>query len=490
MRYRTKLLIFLVALVLVSSGTLFGMLYWRTRSFILNELSSKVTSIAASTAKMLDGDALATLKTHDDENSETYRRIELQLRQVRDANRRRDVQIKFIYTLMCPPDRPGEVRFGVDSEEWTKDKSHLGDLNVVATAQGRARHLTSVYAQPGFYTDQWGTWLSGFAPVHDSKGRFVGAVGVDMAADSALGELHQYLVGAMVQLGSALALALAMALVLARLVSRPLHVLKRALSQIGTGDLNTRVKLSGKDEFAEVGRAVESMCKGLRERQMLKEAMARYHSRTVAEHILASGELPTLSGERRKVTVLFSDIRGFTRLSGGMSPEQVVGLLNEYFERMIEIIFQHQGTLDKFIGDGLMAVFGAPLEDRDQERHAVLAAIEMQAALVELNERWRLNRQVQLATGVGINTGVAIVGNIGSSQRMEYTAIGDTVNLASRLEALTKTVGAPILISETTRAALGDSIRLRAVGATDIRGVAMPVNVYAVGDNSTSSLAA
>src|SRR5262249_49515088 len=130
------------------------------------------------------------------------------------------------------------------------------------------------------------------------------------------------------------------------------------------------------------------------------------------------------------------------------------------------------------------------LEDLDQERHAVQAAIEMQEALRELNERWKLDRQVQLATGIGINTGVAIVGNIGSSQRMEYTAVGDTVNLASRLEALTKTVQEPILVSESTRAALGNSVRLRPVGPTEIRGITIPVNVYAIETGASPSLAA
>jgi adenylate cyclase len=296
------------------------------------------------------------------------------LRSVRDANRRDDVHIKFIYTLTRSEQDPSVVLFGVDAEESLKEKSHVGDVYREGTDRGLAAKLDRVQAEPNVVTDHWGTWVTATAPVKDAQGRTVAAVGVDMAAGDLNGAIREFMLSGVAQLGISVAMAAAVALLLARWVSHPLRVLKAALVKVGDGDLDAKVALGGRDEFAEVGRSVEAMCKGLRERQALKEAVVRYHSRHVAEQIVSSGQLPALHGERRKVTVLFSDIRGFTTMSHAMSPEQVVALLNEYFERMIDILFKHQGTLDKFIGDGLMAVFGAPLEDPFQEEHAVAAA--------------------------------------------------------------------------------------------------------------------
>jgi adenylate cyclase len=177
-------------------------------------------------------------------------------------------------------------------------------------------------------------------------------------------------------------------------------------------------------------------------------------------------------------------------MSDAMSPEQVVATLNEYFEKMIEVIFKYHGTLDKFIGDGLMAVFGAPLDDSYQERNAVAAALEMQQALAEICAKREAEGFPPLKIGIGINTGIAIVGNIGSTQRMEYTAIGDTVNLASRLESQTKSLDVPILISEYTYVEVRNAFRTKAMGHVEIRGRADPVSVYAVEARNDSVKAA
>jgi adenylate cyclase len=390
------------------------------------------------------------------------------------------VQIKFIYTLMRSEQDPSVVLFGVDAEESLKDKSHVGDVYREGTARGMAGRLDRVQAEPQLLSDQWGTWVTATAPVKDAQGRTVAAVAVDMAAGDLNAEVRSTTLSGVAELGTAVALAAAVALLLARWVSRPLRVLKEALEKVGKGELDAKVALAGRDEFAEVGRSIEAMCKGLRERQALKEAVVRYHSRHVAEQIVSTGQLPALHGERRKVTVLFSDIRGFTTMSHAMAPEQVVALLNEYFERMIDILFKHQGTLDKFIGDGLMAVFGAPLEDLFQEEHAVAAAVEMQQALRELSDNWRERGLGELKVGIGINTGMAVVGNIGSSQRMEYTAVGDTVNLASRLEAQAKTLDASVLISEYTYLEVRNRFAARPMGTVELRGRSTPVAIYAV----------
>ena len=183
----------------------------------------------------------------------------------------------------------------------------------------------------------------------------------------------------------------------------------------------------------------------------MKKLFGQYVSKDVYEHLVANPALARLGGTRRDMTVLFSDIRGFTTVSEKGQPEEIVRTLNEYFTRMVELVFRHQGTLDKFVGDMVMALFGAPLDDPDHADHAVETALEMVEELRRLNERWKAEGRPELDIGIGINTGPMIAGNIGSEAIMSYTVIGDAVNLGSRLESLNKQYGTRIIISEGTR---------------------------------------
>ena len=213
---------------------------------------------------------------------------------------------------------------------------------------------------------------------------------------------------------------------------------------------------------------------------MVKTAFARYVSKQVMDNIIDTGRLPTLHGDRRKITALFSDIRGFTTMTETMKPEAVVDILNEYFKCMVDVVFRNQGTLDKFIGDGLMVVFGAPAADPLQEEHAVRTAIEMQQELRQLSRKWEDERKPPVQIGIGINTGFAIVGSVGSEVRMEYTAIGDTVNTAARLESATKDHGVNILISASTYDAVRETFDAACIGAIRVKGRVEPVMAYSV----------
>ncbi len=262
-----------------------------------------------------------------------------------------------------------------------------------------------------------------------------------------------------------------------RRVSGPLHELNDAVKRIGNADFDTPLQVRSKDEFGEVAEAVNQMAQGLKERDRVKTTFAHYVSHQVMDSILKSGADIRLSGDRRRISVLFCDIRGFTSISEKLKPEQVVLLLNDYFEAMVEVIFRHNGTLDKFIGDGIMVIFGAPEDDVYQEEHALKAAIEMQSELHKLALKWA-EHGIDMRIGIGINSGPAVVGNIGSSRRMDYTAIGDTVNLASRLESATKELGVGILVSEYTYNAVRGAFQFQEMGAVHVKGRNDPVMTY------------
>ena len=232
------------------------------------------------------------------------------------------------------------------------------------------------------------------------------------------------------------------------------------------------------DELEDLAKGFNHMVDGLKERDNLRTTFGKYMTQTVMDHLLA-GKV-SLGGELLKVTILFSDIRSFTSISEKMDPQALVGLLNEYFTEMVGIVMQEGGVVDKYIGDAIMAVFGAPVAKPDDAVNAVRAAVRMRQALVALNDRLEARGIPRLRTGIGIHTGEVVAGNIGSEKRMEYTVIGDPVNLASRLESNTKDLGVNVLISEDTYELTKDVITTKQVREITVKGRKQPVMTYEV----------
>jgi adenylate cyclase len=217
-----------------------------------------------------------------------------------------------------------------------------------------------------------------------------------------------------------------------------------------------------------------------REKRQVKQIFSRFVSRDVFDQLIADPSRARLGGERREMTVLFSDIRGFTTFSEKGRAEDVVAQLNEYFTRMVAVLFRHHATVDKFVGDMVMALFGAPLGDPDHADHAVSAALDMLAELETLNARWAAEGRPTLDIGVGVNTGEMIAGNIGSDTIMSYTVIGDAVNLGSRLESLNKQYATHIIISDQTRIRLKGRYDMESLGNVVVKGKTEPVAIYQV----------
>ncbi len=213
-----------------------------------------------------------------------------------------------------------------------------------------------------------------------------------------------------------------------------------------------------------------------------KERLSKYLSKDLAELVLGDPSMFELGGTRRHATILFSDIRNFTPLAERQEPEQVVQVLNEYFTEMVTIVFRYGGTLDKFLGDGLMAVFSVPFDLPHHELRAVVVALEMIEAVREFNLRHGLESSgaPPLSIGVGIATGAVVAGNIGSPERMEYTSIGDTVNFAARLESLNKSLGTHIIISEETWRAIRDRVPTRPLPPIKVKGKTGEPRLFAV----------
>ncbi|MBI4744590.1 MAG: hypothetical protein HY776_07225 [Actinobacteria bacterium] len=217
------------------------------------------------------------------------------------------------------------------------------------------------------------------------------------------------------------------------------------------------------------------------ERKKITQLFSRYVAPQIVDEIISSFEREglQLGGKRRMMTVLFADIRGFTSMSEQMEPEEVVGMLNMYLDKMTKVVFKHEGTLDKYIGDALMAVFNVPLDQANHALRAVATACEMQKEIKEINKELGYDDELTgLGYGIGINTGIAIVGNIGSSERMEYTVIGDTVNLAARLEGIASK--GKVLISSSTYQLVKDYVKVKKLHPISVKGKVEPVVAYEV----------
>ncbi len=478
MTYRTKVLVLLVGMAVLTTGVTVIVLAWNFSRILQERLGSQVLSVAATTAAFLDGDLHRQAVASRDRNSAAYISLRDAIRRARDANRRDDFFVKYAYTLTVQPDEPSLIRFGLDVEE---DESITADIGEAYRTELTNPFDVAEYQFDKVFTkDAWGEFLSANAPIKDSGGKPVAALGMDVESSFVMERMVRVWNIAGTAFAGALIVAVGVSFLISNRVSKPLSEIRRTVEAIGRGELSARAHVHTKDDFGRVGEAINAMGEGLQERAVLRTAIERYVPYNVADSIVHSPDAPMLRGERRKVTVLFADLRGFTKLAETRRPEEVVGFLNRCSEVMSTVIEQNHGTLDKFVGDGMMATFGAPEDDPFQEEHAVQAALALQSELSRLavepgDEHW-----ARVQVGVGINSGNAVVGSMGSSKHMEYTAIGDTVNCAAYIEEATKEFGADIVISEYTYNAVRGLFKTRKLGPLVVKGRADEVMIYAV----------
>jgi len=284
------------------------------------------------------------------------------------------------------------------------------------------------------------------------------------------------LTGAVVLFASVVAATLALLLV--RSVLTPVEELEQVMGTVAEGDLTARVYPCTSDELADLGLHFNAMTEEIAEQDRIKTAFGRYVSSAVRDGILG-GQI-RLGGERREVTIAFTDIRDFTTWCERTPPEDVIHTLNSYYEHLIQTLIKHGGTVTRYTGDGVLVLFGAPLEDPDHARHAVEAALEAREMLEKFNAIRRISGAFELCTGFGIHTGTAVVGSIGCEARAEYTPIGDPANVASRIEGLNRRLDTSILISRTTYERIADRVVVGKTAETTVKGRVEPVQVYEV----------
>lgn len=272
--------------------------------------------------------------------------------------------------------------------------------------------------------------------------------------------------------------AVTLTLLLVRSVLTPMQEIERVMTAVADGDLTARVRPYTSDELADLGLHFNKMTEELAGQERVKTAFGRYVSAAVRDGIL-NGQI-RLGGERRELTIAFTDIRNFTSWCERTPPEEVIRTLNAYYENLVQILTAHGGTVTRYTGDGVLVLFGAPLDDPEHARHAVEAALEAHELLDKFNAIRRVAGAFELRTGFGIHTGVAVVGSIGCEARAEYTPIGDPANVASRIEGLNRGLGTSVLISHATYERVADDVIVGKTAETPVKGRVEPVQVYEI----------
>jgi len=286
--------------------------------------------------------------------------------------------------------------------------------------------------------------------------------------------------------GASVLLSVGAAVYVGRTIIRPIRSLEASMHRVETGDLDAEAEVTSDDEIGHLAAAFNRMTGGLRREAMVRDLFGQYVSPEVAR--MAIERHGELEGEIVECTVLFVDIRRFTALAEVLPPARLIGTLNRYFERMLVEVEAEGGIVNKFGGDSLLAVFGSPLNPMaDHAQRAVRAALRMREALGEFNREQAASELPQLRVGFGLATGELVAGNVGSSRKLEYTVIGDPVNLAARLQELTTSLGAEILVSDRTAELATGVATFRSLGEVEVRGRAEHVEVFAVEGSTTSA---
>lgn len=445
-------------------------------------LRHRVKAIVTSLSETLPADAIGQIPAEMAENTPLHDALFEQFARIGKS----DPDIDSIY-IFRPTLEPTKLRFFVDFAKREK-RGAAGELYSAKDVPVLLRGFEEIAIEERPFMDAFGLTLSGYAPIIASDGRVVGIVGVDVLVDRIRVLKRRVAEATLWLFGVAVTVVALLSWIVARSIRNPLSLMIRATSAIAQGDLNTRLSMARNDEFGVLATHFDHMAADLKEREFLRETFGRYVSEDVARVIMAAGA-PDLGGEERVVTILFIDLKDYTTISEHLSPAQMVDMLNRYIGAMSEVIDKHRGCVIEFLGDAILAVFGAPQYFIEHAEEAVSCASGMRDRLAELNHEWRdlglavqwqRNGVKQIEARIGLHTGPVVAGNLGGPSRMKYAVIGDSVNVASRLEGLNKELGTSILLSEDVKNRLSNEWVERLVdhGEHAVKGRSQKVRIY------------
>ena len=491
-RFHIRLSFIYAATVFVAVLITGGLFYYWSLRVEIETLQAKLSATTVALAQGISAELVQNVNGPEDRHLPGYADLELALANVARAEN----DFLSVYVLK-PTEDEHTLRFVAD---WARDgqPAQVGERYAMQGNTVMARGLTQPAVETEPIADIWGLSLSGYAPILDTNGNSVGLVGADIHISRIDAIRARLLATTAAVYGGAIILLVCIAWLVGRNVRKPLSRIIASTTAIADGDYQVRSDLRRQDEFGILGRHFDAMAAGLEEREFIRATFGRYVSEDVATAVLADHDAAALGGEEREVTVLFSDLRGYSTLSERLTPSQIVELLNAYLSAMGEVIDRHAGVVIEFLGDAILAVFNAPNRLPHHPELAVRCALEMSSALAKLNAEWIASgfsatwrghdlSGPPLGARIGIHTGRVVAGNLGSKTRVKYAVIGDAVNVAARVESLNKSLRTEVLITAQTYAGLPEPLRERArdMGEHNVKGRSGTVRVYTFSDLAT-----
>jgi len=470
-RLSVRLACLLTAVTLLAVAAVGGFTYKRHQRELEDTVGTQLLNIARVTALAVDPSLHGQVQRSLDPKSAAYLRIKRELVTIQnevllttpivtltDLNVAK--RTARILVVSDGPGAPGDIYqvppTMLDPLRWTFE-------------DGVAR-----YTQ--IYTNDRGTWISAFAPILDRMGQTAAVVTVNYPVEIYLDRLQELRRTILWASGLGAVGTLILGFLFARRLTRPIRALTIGVMRVAGGDLSLSLPVRSRDEVGQLTRAFNQMLDGLRQRDFIRSAFGRYVSPEVAKALLESPGGLRFGGEKRVVTVLMSDLRGYTRFAERGDPAMVMEVLNGFLGQMTDIIIEHGGTINEFIGDAIFAVFSAPLEHADHAERAAACALAMQRAMAGINREHAVSGRPQFEMGIGVNTGEAVVGNIGSEQRAKYAIVGSAVNVAARVEGAT--VGGQVFITEATYDRIRDIAEVTGPIPLDAKGLSEPLALY------------
>jgi len=449
-----------------------------SRDYEIQNLASKLEFFAERGATWIDVDAVMRLERPEDRRTDAYRSVLASLRRIERefgvdnaVVMRREPSGGYVYLAA------GHDGFAVGSP---------ADIHTLFPETYRATNDTWVAAEMMhselFGGEAGGTEYDQFLQINvplKHSGRVVAILMLNKFANPVAAAVRAKTIRVV---GLTLALLLGglalFAFMSARML-RPLRELTAAAGEVARGNLSVASPAPrSRDEVGQLAVTFAGMVEGLRQRDFIRDTFGRYVTQEVVDELLGSPDGLKLGGETRVVTILVTDLRGFTPLAASRTPQEVLAILNRYLEQMVEVIRRYRGTIDEIQGDGILAFFGAPIVSPDDAMRAVACALDMQLTLLNLNAESRVSGLPELSMGVGINTGEVIVGNIGSEQRTKYAAVGSAINTAYRIES--HTVGGQILIGADTYELVRSQAHVRSTTTVSFKGLDRPLTLYEI----------
>lgn len=484
-RFHVRLTALYGGTVIITLAAMAAVFYQLSVQSEMDALRQRLLVVVTSLAQSIDAGAIANIALDTERMTTLHTTYIEKFRQVAES----DPHIDSIYILR-PTSEPKKLRFFIDYAKH-KEIGLPGEVYYAGDVPTLLQGFEGTLVEESPVADKYGLSISGYAPLIDDIGNTIGLVGVDVMVHRLTSLKQRVLTTTLVLFTIAAMLVVLISLFVARSIRKPLRTMIAATSAIATGRLDTHVGFQRKDEFGVLGNHFDRMTKELKERQLIKDTFGRYVSEDVVKALLRNGQIPSLGGEERVVTVLFSDLRDYTSISEQLSPVQTVNILNQYFGAMNAIIDKHKGCVIEFMGDGILAVFGALETHSDHAEQAIRCALEMRERLRELNQAWEENNLAKywqkagvkkLEARVGIHTGLVVAGNLGSPTRMKYAVIGDSVNVAARIEGLNKELNSSILISDEVLPYLSLELasQTRDKGMFEVKGRQKSIRIYSL----------